>query len=242
MITKNDIESTVKALKANNFDVRYVEKAADAVPIILDLIPANATLEMAGSMSVSQLGILDLLRKRGNKGLEPPKPGEFSFEDIGKIRRDVLLVSTNAVTVDGKLVNIDGLGNRVTGMAFGVKRVILLVGINKIVRDVDEAMDRVRNVISPYHAKYIGLNTPCASSGKCEDCDSPQRICNIAAILMKKPPMTNFTIVLVGEDLGLGWDPDWPEARIEKITSAYRAEMEKFRASFPPPPRPAASK
>jgi hypothetical protein len=238
MITKSDIEATVKALKANNFNVKYVEKATDAVTMILDLIPPDASLEMAGSMSVAQLGLLDMLRKRGNKGLEPPKPGEFSLEDIGKTRRDVLLVSTNAITVDGKLVNIDGMGNRVTAMAFGVKKVILLVGINKIVRNVDEAIDRVQNVISPYHAKNIGVNTPCAHTGKCEDCNSPQRICNITTILTKKPPMSDITIFLVGEDLGLGWDPAWPQARIEKITSAYKTEMEKFRASFPPPPRP----
>jgi hypothetical protein len=129
------------------------------------------------------------------------------------------------------------MGNRVTGMVFGVKKVILLIGANKIVRDVDEAFDRVQNTIAPYHAKYIGLNTPCALTEACSNCDSPQRICNITTILLKKPPSLDFSIVLTGEDLGLGWDPAWPEERIEKIKSAYRAEMEKFRASLPPPPR-----
>jgi len=118
-----------------------------------------------------------------------------------------------------------------------VKKVILLIGKNKIVRDVDEAFDRIKNVIAPYHAKYIGLDTPCAKAGKCCDCDSPQRICNITTVISKKPPAVDFTIVLVDEDLGLGWDPDWPEKRREKIASAYRVEMEKFRASMPPPPR-----
>jgi hypothetical protein len=234
----NEIETVVNALKLNNFNpVLYVEKAQDAIPIIIDMIPADATIEMAGAMSVAQLGILDLLRKRGNKGLDFPKPGEFSFEEMRKTRRDILLVSTNAVTLDGKLVNTDGMGNRVTGMVYGVRKVILLIGANKIVRDVNEALDRIQNTISPYHAKYIGLNTPCASTGICSDCDSPQRICNITTIIMKKPPSVEFAIVLVGEDLGLGWDPDWPEERKEKIASAYRAEMEKFRASFPPPQR-----
>jgi hypothetical protein len=209
-----------------------VDKAKDAVPIILDMIPPDASIEMAGAISVSQLGLLDRLRERGNKGLEFPKPGEFP-----KTRRDVLLVSTNAVTLDGKLVNTDGMGNRVTGMAFGVKKVILLIGVNKIVRDVEEAFDRIQNYISPYHAKHIGLNTPCALTETCSDCDSPQRICNITTILLKKPPSVDFAIVLAGEDLGLGWDPAWPEERIEKIKSAYRAEMEKFRALRPPPPR-----
>lgn len=193
------------------------------------MIPPDASMEMAGAASVSQLGILDILRRQGNKGLDFPKPGEFP-----SARRDVMLTSTNAITLDGKLVNIDGMGNRVTGMAFGVKKVILLIGVNKIVRDVEEAMDRIRHTISPYHAKYLGLNNPCAKTEKCSDCTSPQRICNITTILMKKPPSVDFTIVLAGEDLGLGWDPSWPEERIERIKSAYRAEMDKFRAMLPP--------
>jgi hypothetical protein len=237
MTAKSTIETVVKALRNNNFKVKYVEKAKDAIPVILDMIPMDASIEMAGSASVAQLGLLDMLRNRGNKGLDFPKPGDFSFEEMRKNRKDVLLVSTNAVTLDGKLINIDGMGNRVAGMFFGVKKVVLLVGANKIVRNVEEALERVQKLISPYHAKYIGVNTPCASTGECCDCDSLQRICNITTILSKKPPSVDFDIVLVGEDLGLGWDPDWPEERIEKITSGYRAEIDKFRASFPPPPK-----
>lgn len=237
MSAKTDIETAINALRVNNFKVEYVEKAKDAIPVILNLIPADASIEMAGSISVAELGLLDMLRQRGNKGLEFPKPGENFFEEMRKNRKDVLLASTNAVTLDGKLVNTDGMGNRVACMFFGVKQVVLLVGANKIVRNLEEALDRVQKTIAPYHAKYIGLNTPCASTGQCEDCDSPQRICNITTILSKRPPSIDFTIVLTGDDLGLGWDPDWPEDRIEKITSAYRTEMEKFRASAPPPPR-----
>ena len=229
MTTKEAIQTVVKALKANNFNVRYLEKAADAVPIILDLIPRNAALEMAGSMSVVQLGLQDKLRERGNTGFEFPKPGEIPA------RKDVLLVSTNAVTLDGKLVNLDGMGNRVAGMIHGIKKVILLVGQNKIVRDVEEAMERVQKVIAPYHAKYLGVKAPCAKTGECTDCDSPMRICNAMTILKKKPPMTDFTIFMVGEDLGLGWDPAWPRERIEKIQSTYRKEIQEFFAKIPRP-------
>ena len=238
MAATKEMESVIKALKLNNYNpVVYVDKAKDAIPVIFDMIPVDASIEMAGAISVSQLGILDLLRKRGNKGLEFPKPGEMNFEEMRKTRRDVLLVSTNAVTLDGKLVNTDGMGNRVTGMVWGVKKVILLIGANKIVRDVNEALDRIQNTISPFHAKHIGLNTPCALTEACSDCDSAYRICNITTILLKKPPSVDFAIVLTGEDLGLGWDPAWPEERIEKIKTAYAQEMAKFRASFPPPPR-----
>jgi hypothetical protein len=233
MTATKEMESVIKALKLNNYNpVIYVDKAKDAIPVILDMIPADASIEMAGAVSVSQLGIMDMLRQRGNKGLDFPGPGEFL-----RTRRDVLLVSTNAVTLDGKLVNTDGMGNRVTGMIFGVKKVILLIGANKIVRDVDEALERIQKTISPFHAKNIGLNTPCALTEACCDCDSPQRICNATTILWKKPPSIDFAIILTGEDLGLGWDPDWPEERIAKIKSAYCTEMEKFRASFPPPPK-----
>jgi len=230
MAATQEMESVIQALKRNNYNpVIYVDKAADAVPLILDMIPPEASIEMAGAVSVSQLGILDMLRKRGNKGLEFPRPGEFPTA-----RRDVLLVSSNAVTLDGKLVNLDGMGNRVTGMAFGVKKVILLIGANKIVRNIEEALDRIQHSIAPYHAKHIGLKNPCAVDEKCHDCSAPHRICNITTILHKKPPSVDFSIVLSGEDLGLGWDPSWPEERIERIKAAYRAEMEKFRASLPP--------
>jgi hypothetical protein len=235
MTDSSAVQTVAAALKANKFNpVICVEKAENVIPLILDWIPPDASLEMAGSASVSQLGILDMLRARGNKGLDFPKPGDPDFESMGRTRRDVLLTSTNAVTLDGKLVNIDGMGNRVTGMVYGVKKVILLIGANKIVRNVEEAIDRIQNVLSPYHAKNLGLRTPCAVTGKCHDCDAPRRICNITTIISKRPPSVDFSIILTHDDLGLGWDPAWPEDRIEKIQAPYRAEMAKFRAMLPP--------
>ena len=227
-----DIETTINALKKNNFNVEYAEKADDIADIVLNLIPEDATLEMAGSMSVNQSGTKDRLIERGNKGLVPE--GDFNPFEVLKTRKDVLLVSTNAVTLDGKLINTDGMGNRVTGMVYGPAQVILVVGRNKIVKDVEEALDRVQNVIAPYHARNMGIPTPCAKTGKCEDCNSPARICNITTIINKKPPGINFTIIVVDEDLGLGWDPDWPEERIKKITDAYIDEWQKMIAQIGP--------
>lgn len=226
-----NIEKTFNSLKKNHFNVEYVEKAEDVAGIILKLIPEDATLEMAGGLSVDQTGVKKLLIERGNKGLVPDSEG-FNPYVVNKTRKDVLLVSTNAVTLDGKLVNIDGMGNRVTGMVYGPSQTILVVGRNKIVKDVDEALDRVQNVIAPYHARNMGVPTPCAKTGKCEDCNSPARICNITTIISKKPPGMEFTIILVNEDLGLGWDPDWPEERKEKIAAAYRDEWEKLMAAM----------
>jgi len=230
MATNQEIETVLAALKRNNYNpVICVEKAQNAVPVLLDWIPPDASIEGAGSASVMQLGILDLLRERGNKF---PEPGS-ELTETGQKRKDVLLVSSNAVTLDGKFVNIDGMGNRVTGMVYGVKKVILLIGANKIVRDVTEALDRVKNVISPYHAKCIGMKTPCALTETCADCSAPHRICNITTIISKRPPSVDFSVIISQEDLGLGWDPAWPEERIEKIKSAYRMEMEKFLKMLP---------
>ncbi|MFC1840018.1 lactate utilization protein [Thermodesulfobacteriota bacterium] len=230
-----NMEKTFNSLKKNNFNVEYVEKSEDVADIVLKLIPEDAALEMAGGMSVDQVGVKKLLIERGNKGLVPDEEG-FNPYVVNKTRKDVLLVSTNAVTLDGKLVNIDGMGNRVTGMVYGPTKTILVVGRNKIVKDVDEALDRVQNVIAPYHAKNMGVPTPCSKTGKCEDCNSPARICNITTIISKKPPGMDFTIILVNEDLGLGYDPDWPQERIEKITSAYREEWQRLMDLMGGPP------
>lgn len=230
----SNMEKTLNSLKKNNFKVEYVEKAEDVAGIILKLIPENACLEMAGSISVDQSDVKRQLIERGNEGLVP-KDGFNPFE-VNKTRKDVLLVSTNAITLDGKLVNIDGMGNRVTGMVYGPAQTILVVGRNKIVKDVDDALDRVQNVIAPYHARNMGLSTPCAKTGKCEDCSSPNRICNITTIISKKPPGMDFTIILVNEDMGLGWDPDWPEERKEKIAASYKDQWKKLMESMGPYP------
>ena len=238
---KKEIETTINALKRNNFNVEYAEKAKDVNDIILKLIPGNATIEMAGSTSVGQLRIMEKLEARGNRGPGIPEPGALSVPEMNpSVRNDVLLVSTNAVTLDGKLVNLDGMGNRVTGMIYGTKQVILVVGQNKIVKDVSTALERVQQVTAPYHAINMGLKTPCTKTEKCEDCSSPERICNITTIISKKPPSVDFTIIMVEEDIGLGWDPDWPEERIRDIRFNYRREWQRFMAHMgaPPPYKP----
>jgi len=229
MTLNEQIDKVIAALKRNRFNpVMCVEKADNAVPLILEWIPPDASIEGAGSASVMQIGILDRLRERGNKF---SRPGA-ELTETGATRKDVLLVSSNAVTLDGQFINIDGMGNRVTGMIYGVGRVILLIGANKIVRDIPEALERVRKVIAPYHSKCLGMNTPCAVTETCADCDSVQRICNITTIISKRPPSVDFSVIISKEDLGLGWDPAWPQERIDKIKTGYRVEIEKFRATL----------
>ena len=226
-----DMKTVVRSLKGNHFNpVEFVEKADNATQVVLDMIPLEATIGFAGSMSVAQISVYSSLKKRGATCVGLVAPSSSPHEDWKRptLRADVLLASSNAVTLDGKLVNIDGTGNRVAGMIFGPKKVILVIGMNKIVRDVDGAIDRIRNVIAPYHAMTLGRKTPCATELRCTDCRSPERICNITTIIEKKPSSTDIAIVLVGEDLGLGWDPDWPEGRKERIASVYQRQMERI--------------
>jgi hypothetical protein len=222
--------------------VAFAEDADTAKKIVLDMIPPEATLGFAGSTTVSQLGLIEELTLRGNKGPDLVELRKLPFEEMMRhlddmMRRqgDILLASSNAVTLDGKLVNIDGTGNRVSSMIFGPKRVVLVIGKNKIVCDVDEGIDRIKNVIAPYHAMALGRKTPCATTGQCSDCNSPERICNVTTIIEKKPSLSNIAIVLVGEDLGLGWKTDWTEEHKEKIASVYRGELEKLMAAIQPP-------
>lgn len=229
-----DIQTVIKSLKANRFDlVEFVKDAETAVKRVLEIIPPQAKVGMGGSMTIRQIGLRDELTKRGN--LQMFRPGQVSFEEFRRLQCDIFLSSVNAVTLDGKLVNIDATGNRVAQMIFGPQKVILVIGQNKIVPNVEEAIKRVKYVIAPYHGKTMEIQAPCATTGQCSDCKSPGRICNITTIIEKRPFMTEFAIFLVGEDLGLGWDPDWPKERKEKIASAYRAEWEKERALFRPP-------
>ena len=222
----DDVKMVVKSLKSNKFDpVEFVDEADTAAEIVVDMIPLEATVAVASSTSVRQIGLITRLRRRGTRVIDTMVvPSELPFDEFLRqtLVVDILLTSSNAVTLDGKLVNIDGYGNRAAAMIFGPKKVILVIGVNKIVRDVDEAIHRIKDVIAPYHAMIRGDKTPCAIDLRCNDCKSPGRICNVTTIIEKKPLCSNIGVVLVGEDLGLGWNPDWPKERRERIVSVYR--------------------
>ena len=227
------LEQTAASLERNGFAVHCAENKEKAKELVLMLIPCEAMVGTGDSATVRQIGVIPDLEKRGTKVVNAFIPelvtagaDKFSvFEET--IRQshhsDIFLTSTNAVTRDGKLVNIDGVGNRVAGIIFGPKKVILIVGRNKIVADVDKAIYRIKNLVSPIHAATKQKKVPCAITGKCTDCDSPQRICNITVILEKRPQLTNISVILVNEDLGLSWEPNWPEDRTARIRSNYEA-------------------
>ena len=212
-----DPQTVVQSLKSNRFDpVEYVAKAADAAKIVLGMIPPEARVGMGGSTTLMQLGIIDELNKKGQ---------------ITRSRPDLYLTSSNAITRDGKLVNTDMTGNRVSSMIFGPKQVIVVAGMNKVVKDVAAALDRIKSVIAPAIARNAGLKTPCAIEGHCTDCKSPMRVCTVTTIIEAKPRMTQVSVILVGEDMGLGWDPNWKEDRKSEILSVFKEKWIQLTAA-----------
>jgi hypothetical protein len=200
------VQRTLIALKKNNFAALFVPKASNVLGEIFKIIPENATIGVGGSQTLVQIGFFEEIKKHPVKFLNSTVR-DISPEEVLQIRREALLTdyflsSSNAITEEGEIYNIDSIGNRVGAMMFGPKNVILVCGINKIVKDIDEAKRRVQEIVAPINARRLGLKTPCAETGKCADCSSPQRICNIYTVLAKKPMRTNVTVILVGERLG----------------------------------------
>ncbi|MDD4601955.1 hypothetical protein SDC9_09161 [bioreactor metagenome] len=196
----------VKALEKNNFTAAYFPKRDDAVKHILDMIPNTAAVGVGGSWTVQELGLVSELESRGNTVFDHNKPG-LSRDEVLALRHkqlssDVFLTSTNAITLDGKLVNVDGAGNRVAAMIFGPKKTIVIVGANKIVKDTAEGEERIKLYAAPINNKRLGNNNPCTVTGECMDCQAPSRICNVTTIMHKKPFVSDIHIVIIGEKLG----------------------------------------
>ena len=201
------VERTIVALKKNNFDARFFPKASEALAEVWKMIPEGSTVGYGGSLTLNQIGFIEEAQKRSVKFLNPFAKG-LSPEEGDKIRRQILtadffLSSSNAITEDGKLYNIDATGNRVGPMIYGPKKVILLCGVNKIVKDIDEAQKKVQEWTAPMNVKRLGYKNPCGQTGECSDCASPERICNAYVILAKKPRRTDILVFIIGEFLGL---------------------------------------
>ncbi|MDI9369981.1 MAG: lactate utilization protein [Synergistaceae bacterium] len=198
--------SVVEALKNNGFEAEYCADREEAVSRLLELIPETASVGCGGSWTIKQLGVADKLAERGNTMLDHGAPG-LTNEQKNEIRKqqqicDVFLAGSNAVTMDGSLVNMDGTGNRVSAMIYGPDKVIIVAGTNKIVRDVAAAEERIRTKAAPINNKRIGSPNPCTRTGVCMDCEGPTRICNVLTVIKRKPGGTNFHVLIVGEDLG----------------------------------------
>lgn len=198
------IKRTLAALEKNGFQTFFAKTKSEALERVLSLIPSNAKVGVGGSVSLREINLIDSLTSRGNTIFQHWQQPEENVATVmrGQLNSDVFLASSNAVTEDGKLVNIDKAGNRVAAMIFGPQKVILVVGLNKIVKDVDEGIQRARNVAAPMNARRRGDKTPCATTGVCTDCDAPDRVCRVITIMEKKPSRSDISVILVGEKLG----------------------------------------
>lgn len=188
----NVLSGTKEALEKNQFKVLLASSRKDAVDKVLGLIPLNAKVGVGGSMTIRELGLIEALTRRGNRVVHHWQP-DMPVSDwlpfmVEAHNSDVFLCSSNAVTEDGKLVNIDSTGNRVASIIFGPKKVIVIAGKNKIVKDVDEGLKRLKKVAGPINAKRHNLvELPCVTTGLCTDCDSPKRICRVITIMERAP-------------------------------------------------------
>jgi hypothetical protein len=159
-----------------------------------------------GSDTTRAIGLAGALEREGKILYDHWKQGLSPEEDLAlrldQGRCDCFFCSANAISVTGEIVNVDGIGNRTNAMSFGPKKVMIVAGMNKVTPDLDAALKRVHDIAAPMRAKSLEMDTPCAKTGICADCNSPQRICRITAILHRKPMLTDISVVLIGEALG----------------------------------------
>jgi hypothetical protein len=199
-------KKTIEKLQAHAFKAVYVKNKGEAVREIWKHITPKQKVGVGGSLTIRDLGIVEQLQAKGYTLYDHWTPG-LSKEKSLEVRKsqmtcDLFLGSVNAITLNGELVNIDGVGNRVNSMSFGPGKIILVAGYHKIVEDVQEAIKRIKNVAAPLNAKRLNLDLPCAKVGRCVDCNSPNRICCVLVIHERNPLLSDILIILVGEELG----------------------------------------
>jgi len=201
---------TRNALERNEFAVFLASNKKEALQKALELIPPDAKVGVGGSTTIREIRLIEALTERGNQVVHHWLP-DISQEDRLRLiteenTSDVYLCSSNAITEDGQLVNVDGAGNRVAAMIFGPKKVIVIAGKNKIVKNVSAALKRLKHIAGPLNAKRLNLaELPCVKTGECMNCNTPKRICRVVTFIEKAPSSIrkpNITVLLVGENLG----------------------------------------
>jgi len=198
---------TVKALEDNFFVAKMFKDRYGLIEHVMEHIEKGMKVGLGGSVTIRGIGLLEKIREKGDillldhwkEGLTPQEITEIRTKQMTS---DLFLTSANAITEKGEIVNIDGIGNRINAMTYGPKKVIIIAGVNKIVPDINTAIERIKRIAAPMNAKRLNLSLPCAETGYCHDCKSEKRICRILSILMKKPGQTDIHVYLINEELG----------------------------------------
>lgn len=199
-------EKCVGNLNKHGFSALFFPNCAEARTYVLKTISEYNSFGFGGSDTTRKLDIIDTLKKE-KKTVYDHWESDLSAKTSLKVRRnqsacDCFFCSANAISITGEIVNVDGVGNRTNAMSFGPGKVMIIAGINKLTMDIQTALQRVRDIAGPMRAKSLGMQTPCAETGICTDCNSPQRICRITTILHRKPMLTDVTVIIINEALG----------------------------------------
>ena len=203
----NRLEETAAALRRRGFTAECFATGAEAAARVMELAADARSVGFGGSMTVAALGLPEALAaagkeiwRHGDPSLTPEQKVEVMHREL---TCDLFLLSANALTLDGRLVNIDGNGNRVAASIYGPGKVVFVVGRNKLVDGgLDEAVARIKRCACPPNCRRLNKQTPCALTGECADCSSPDRICMVTVVMDRRPRATDVHVVLVDEDLG----------------------------------------
>jgi L-lactate utilization protein LutB len=199
-------ESLVKALKARHFEACYCTDIEEAKQKLIEWIPQEDTVAWGGSQTLAEIGAQEMLRARGQVLIDrdtAKTPEERNTLMRQALTADTFLMSSNAITEDGQLVNMDGNGNRAAALVYGPRQVIVVAGLNKVAKDLDAAIARVRGTAAPTNAQRFPVNTPCKITGVCADCKSPDCICANMVITCLSKPAGKIKVILIGEMLGM---------------------------------------
>ena len=195
-------QKVIKGLTSRNMTGYYAADREEALKMALSLIPEGSTVTMGGGMSIHEIGLSQALKEGNWNFIDRDEIADKRAAMLAAYDADVFLSSVNAMTEDGELVNIDGNANRVSAIAQGPKKVLFIVGMNKVCNDIDGAMKRARNVAAPVNAQRFGLSTPCAKTGACMNCKSPDTICCQFLITRFSRHPGRIHVILVNDFLG----------------------------------------
>ena len=200
------ISRTVQAINKNNMNGYYAKDREELIRIIEDIVSENSLVSCGGSMTLFETGVMEYLRSGRYKFLDRYKEDITREEVVNMFKEsffaDAYFTSSNAVTENGELYNVDGNGNRVAAMLYGPEKVIVICGVNKIVKNVEEAIKRNRECAAPINAKRLNKETPCSKVGYCMDCKSKDRICNEYTLIKRQNRKERMHIIFLNENLG----------------------------------------